>query len=40
MSLTAVPVFLWARPVAGARWALAAAGLTVLIPGLVYSGSS
>ena len=38
MSLTAVPVFLWARPVAGARWALAAAGLTILIPGLVYSG--
>jgi hypothetical protein len=38
MSLTAVPVFLWARPIAGARWALAAAGLTVLIPGLVYSG--
>ena len=38
MSLTAVPVYLWARPVAGSRWALAAAGLTVLIPGLVYSG--
>lgn len=38
MSLTAVPVFWWARPIAGARWALAAAGLTVLIPGLVYSG--
>ena len=38
MSLTAVPVFLWARPVAGARWALGGAGLTVLIPGLVYSG--
>ncbi len=38
MSLTAVPVFLWARPIAGPRWALAAAGLTVLIPGLVYSG--
>jgi hypothetical protein len=38
MSATAVPVFLWARPVAGQRWALLAAGLTVLIPGLVYSG--
>ena len=38
MSLTAVPVFVWARPIAGARWALAAASLSVLIPGLVYSG--
>jgi hypothetical protein len=38
MSATAIPVFLWARPVAGPRWALVAAGLTVLIPGLVYSG--
>jgi hypothetical protein len=38
MSLTAVPVFLWARPLAGPRWALVAAGLSVLIPGLVYSG--
>jgi hypothetical protein len=38
MSLTAVPIFLWARPLAGARWALAAAGLTILIPGLTYSG--
>jgi hypothetical protein len=38
MSATAIPVFLWARGPAGARWALVAAGLTVLIPGLVYSG--
>jgi hypothetical protein len=38
MSATAVPVFLWARPLAGPRWALVAAALTVLIPGLVYSG--
>jgi hypothetical protein len=38
MSVTAVPVFLWARPVAGPRWALGAAALSVLIPGLVYSG--
>jgi hypothetical protein len=38
MSLTAVPVFLWARPLAGRRWAIGAAALTVLIPGLAYSG--
>ena len=38
MSLTAVPVYLWARGSAGTRWALAAAALTVLIPGLAYSG--
>jgi hypothetical protein len=38
MSSTAVPVFLWARPLAGPRWSLVAAGLSVLIPGLVYSG--
>src|SRR5919197_1852773 len=38
MSLTAIPVFLWARPLTGPRWALVAAGLSVLIPGLVYSG--
>ncbi|HUF01183.1 MAG TPA: glycosyltransferase family 39 protein [Gaiellaceae bacterium] len=38
MSLTAVPAYLWARPLAGRRWALVAAALTVLIPGLVYSG--
>ena len=38
MSATAIPVYLWARPVAGSRWALLAAGLTVLIPGLAYSG--
>lgn len=38
MSLTAVPVYLWARPLAGGRWALLASGLTVLIPGLTYSG--
>jgi hypothetical protein len=37
MSATAVPVFLWARPLAGARPALLAAGLAVLIPGLGYS---
>jgi hypothetical protein len=38
MSATAIPVYLWARPVAGRRWALVAAALTVLIPGLAYSG--
>jgi hypothetical protein len=38
MSATAVPIYLWARPIAGARWAIVAAALTVLIPGLVYSG--
>jgi hypothetical protein len=38
MSCVAIPVFLWARPLAGGRWALVAAGLSVLIPGLVYSG--
>jgi hypothetical protein len=38
MSLTAVPVFLWTRSITGPRHALVAAGLTVLVPGLVYSG--
>jgi len=38
MSATAVPVYFWTRPIAGPRWALLAAGLTVLIPGLTYSG--
>lgn len=38
MSATAVPAYLWARPVAGPRWALVAGGLCVLIPGLTYSG--
>jgi hypothetical protein len=38
MSATAIPVFLWARPLTGSRWALLAAGLSVLIPGLAYSG--
>ncbi|HLF68552.1 MAG TPA: hypothetical protein VI503_04350 [Gaiellaceae bacterium] len=38
MSLTAVPVYLWARSLEVGRWAIVAAGLTVLVPGLVYSG--
>ena len=37
MSATAIPVFFWARPLAGPRFALLAATLTVLIPGLAYS---
>lgn len=37
MSATAVPIFLWTRPLAGARLALLAATLTVLLPGLAYS---
>jgi hypothetical protein len=38
MSATAMPVFFWARPLAGSRAALLAAALTVSIPGLAYSG--
>lgn len=38
MSATAIPVFLWARPLAGTRLAFLAATLTVLVPGLAYSG--
>jgi hypothetical protein len=38
MSLAAVPVFVWARTIAGVRWALAAAALTLVLPGLAYSG--
>jgi hypothetical protein len=38
MSLTAVPVYLWARTLAGSRWALAGAVLTLAVPGLAYSG--
>jgi hypothetical protein len=38
MSLAAVPVYLWARTMMRARWALAAAALTLAIPGLGYSG--
>jgi hypothetical protein len=37
MSATAIPIFLWARPLTGPRLALFAATLTVLIPGLAYS---
>ena len=38
MSLTAVPVYLWGRSFLAPRWALAAAALTLALPGLVYSG--
>ncbi|MFN2467943.1 MAG: glycosyltransferase family 39 protein [Gaiellaceae bacterium] len=39
MSLAAVPVYLWARALRlDRRWALAAAALTLAVPGLAYSG--
>jgi hypothetical protein len=38
MSLAAVPVFLWGRRLTSQGWALAAATLTLLLPGLLYSG--
>lgn len=38
MSATAIPIFLWTRPLAGTRPAFLAAALTVLVPGLAYSG--
>lgn len=38
MSLTAVPVYLWAQSLVSRRWALTAAALTLAVPGLAYSG--
>ena len=38
MSLTAVPVYLWARSMARPGWALVAAVLTLAIPGLAFAG--
>jgi hypothetical protein len=38
MSLAAMPVFFWGRRLMAERWALAAAALTVAIPGLAYTG--
>ena len=38
MSSTAVVVYLWGRTVVGAWWALAAAGMTLALPELAYSG--
>ena len=37
-SLTAVPIYLWARRVVAPAWALLAAGLVLLLPALVLSG--
>ena len=37
-STAAAIVYTWARPAAGARWALVAAVLTALLPAAVYSG--
>ena len=38
MSLAAVPVFLWGRRLMSDGWALAAAAVTLTLPGLAYSG--
>lgn len=38
MSLVAVPVFLWGRSLMSQAYALLAAGLTLAIPGLAFSG--
>jgi Dolichyl-phosphate-mannose-protein mannosyltransferase len=38
MSLAAVPAYLWARTLVSRNWALAAAALTLALPGLAYSG--
>lgn len=38
VSSTAAIVYAWARPLAGARFALAAAAITFALPGLAYSG--
>jgi hypothetical protein len=38
MSATALVVYLWGRGPLGAWWAVAAAGLTLAVPDLVYSG--
>ncbi len=38
MSLAAVPVYLWGRSLMPRAYALLAAGLTLLLPGLAYSG--
>jgi hypothetical protein len=38
MSLAAVPVYLWGRSLVSRGWALAAAALTLAVPGLAYSG--
>jgi hypothetical protein len=38
LSLTAVPAYLWARSLGARAWALAAAGLTLALPGLAFAG--
>jgi hypothetical protein len=38
MSLAAIPVYLWGRSLVSRGWALVAAGLTLAVPGLAYSG--
>jgi hypothetical protein len=38
MSLAAVPVYLWGRSLMSRWWALAAAALTLTVPGLAYAG--
>jgi Dolichyl-phosphate-mannose-protein mannosyltransferase len=38
MSLTAVPVYLWARRLASPWWAVVAAVLTLAVPALLYAG--
>ena len=38
ISLAAVPVFFWGRSIMSRGWALAAAALTLAVPGLAYSG--
>ncbi len=38
MSLAAVPTYLWGRSLMSRWWALAAAALTLTVPGLAYSG--
>lgn len=39
MTLGAVPLYLWARRLVTAEWALAAAGLLLLLPAFAYTGS-
>jgi hypothetical protein len=38
VTATALITFVWAKPVAGRWWAVAAAALTAALPGLAYSG--
>jgi hypothetical protein len=38
LSLTAVPVYVWARSLGARAWALVAAALTLTLPGLAFAG--